>query len=125
MENHRELESLLEKYCPRGPRPGFRSQVIALTSACHERTRLRRKSLVCSLAAALLLFAIGLSVTTEAIYRENADILRIGEYEWTKEAEEIAGILGGGGWGRRYLSLQLAAGILVDPSAMDVRRPLK
>ena len=120
MEDHRELESLLEKYYPRGPRPGLRPQVIALASACHERTRLRRKSLVCSLAAALLLFGVGLSVMTEAIYRENANILGIGQYEWTEEAEEIAGLLDGGGWGRRYLSLQLAAGILVDPSALDV-----
>lgn len=118
MEHHRELESLLEKYRPRGPGPGFRAQVIALASASHERTRLRRRSLVCSLAVALLLLSVGLRLTTEAIYRGNANILRVGQYEWTKEAEDVARLLGGDGAGRTYLMLHLAAGIPVSPSPM-------
>ena len=119
MQDFSELESLLESYRPRDPAPKLRAQVIAIAKERRERSRLRRRSFVYSLAVVLLLLSFGLSFAAEAVYVENARILRVGQYEWTEEAAETVRLVDGNNLVRRYLALQLAAGILVNPSRVD------
>ncbi len=119
MEDFSELESLLERYRPREPALKLRAQVLAIATERRQRSWLCRRSFVYSLAVALLLLSFGLSFAAEAVYVENARILRVGQYEWTEEAAETVRLVDGNNLVRRYLALQLAAGILVNPSRVD------
>jgi len=100
------IESLLGRYRPVSPPPDLRDRV--LSSAVQTRSWWIAAGWFS--AAAMLLLALGLHLATARMMQETAAVSGIGQIEWTAEAEEAAKMLDGGGAGRRYVSLALAAG---------------
>lgn len=109
------IEQMLRKYCPAGPPEGMRARVLAAAGEAGAQamqpvgpswgTRLFRWGV-----AAILLLALGLNYTADRMMRRSAAGVGAGPVVWTEQAEQMAQMLDGNGWGRRYIALGLMAG---------------
>ena len=129
LDNHGNdpVEHLLNRFRPKGPPAVMRQRVLSGAAAVGTNTRPHRTAVALwrSAVAAGLLLALLLNLQAERISTGIADRTGIGPAVWTQDEEQVASVLNGEGWGRRYLATALRAGPLgrtrgiVPPAQVD------
>ena len=99
------IEAQLLRYRPVGPPAGLRDRALRPVSPAGS----RRRAVWWLSVAAMLAISLGLHLATDRVSRQTAAILGAGQVRWTAEAEEMARMMDGDGWGREYVALALAA----------------
>jgi hypothetical protein len=100
------IETILSHYRPKGAPAGLRERIFAVPVAGPSRFKVAWWLAV----AAMLMASIGLQFANSQLNEQICTLLRPGQTLWTAEVEELAEMMNGDGWGRRYLALHLTAG---------------
>lgn len=110
MEDYQPIEQVLRRFTPAAPPATLRGRVLAVAGAGTRRTAASWGDWVFRFAAAAaLLIALALNTVTDGMTRRSAARVGVGPPVWNEDAETIAKVLNGNGWGRRYIALGLRA----------------
>ena len=124
IEQKSEIEQILLKFRPANPPESLRARVLSAVNLTPAYARTWGAWAFWAAVAAMLIFACGLNFAAEATTNNIVDSIGLGPAIWTEQAEEMAKILDGNGWGRQYIALGLMAKTgPVGPLAQPTRIP--
>jgi len=110
MDEFQPIEQVLRRFTPAPPPERLREKVL---SGSIVRGRPPGASwgdwVFRFAAAAALLAALALNAVSEDMTRRSAARVGVGPAVWGEDAETVARVLNGNGWGRRYIALGLRA----------------
>ncbi len=106
-QNNNQIEQILLKYRPADPPETLRARVLSLLERPAPPHHSSTVWFFRAAVAAVLIFACGLNLAADAMTSDLLDSVGIGPAIWTEDAEEVARILDGNGWARRYIALGL------------------
>ncbi len=109
-ENQHDIEQVLLRYRPAGPRADLRSRVLAAARASAPARTSWPVAVYWGALAAMLLVAVGLGLAAAGMTQSIVGQVGSGPARWTRQAEEAAATLGGGTAARQYVALGLQAG---------------
>jgi hypothetical protein len=101
-----DIQRMLLRYRPAGPTPDLRRRILARPAAPERPLRIWPQWLYRGAVAAMLMLAIYLNTAANDIAASTAARVGVGPAQWTPEAEQLAGLIGGEG-GRQYIALCL------------------
>ena len=101
-----KIETILSHYRPKGVPVELRERIFTAPVAGPSRFKVAWWLAV----AAMLMASIGLQFANSQLNEQICTLLQPGQTLWTAEVEELAQMMNGDGWGRRYLALHLTAG---------------
>ncbi|MCK4628509.1 MAG: hypothetical protein KAT56_05865 [Sedimentisphaerales bacterium] len=107
------IETMLRHYRPKGAPAELRERIFTAPVAGPSRFKVAWWLAV----AAMLMASIGLQFANSQLNEQICTLLQPGRTIWTAEVEELAQMMNGNGWGRRYLALHLAAGSIRGTTA--------
>lgn len=110
-EHDNEIEQILRAYRPAGPPEGLRERALSSTQGGAEPARPWRVWAFRAAVAATIVLSITLNVAADRTMRTVSAEIGIGPVRWTEDAEQVAQMLDGDAWGRRYIALGLMASI--------------
>jgi len=111
-ETENRITEMLSQFRPVGPPADLRQRVLAKAGRAAARPPARGRALdwvFRGAVAATLAVAVCLSFAADRITHRQAAMIGIGPAVWDEQAEQIAQLLGGDGWGRHYVALGLMA----------------
>ena len=109
IEQKSEIEQILLKFRPASPPESLRARMLSAANLTPTYARTWGGWAFWLTVAAMLIFACGLNFAAEATTNDIVDSIGLGPAIWTKDAEEVARMLDGNGWGRQYIALGLMA----------------
>ena len=104
-ENDARIEALLTHYRPVGPPGELRARVLQAAAP----RRVRWTTAAGWAIAASLILSVGLNFAADRLTQGTAQLLGIGQIQWTPQSEECALFLGSEGTSRDYVARALTA----------------
>jgi hypothetical protein len=104
-EDDAKIEALLNRYRPVGPPLELRARVLQVAVP----PRMRRTTAAGWAIAASLILSVGLNLAADRLTQDTAQLVGIGQIEWTSRNEGYVSSLVGEGAGRDYVALALLA----------------